>query len=196
MGVRLPRLCENASAGSVTLAPVTDVDPVRDEAASLRRRRDQAYWRLPHAVRQAFDVDCAERVLAGYEARHPGDGRVRRLLELARSSDRSSPEVGGLRDDIHAVAEVLRRGDGHDSGIAYAVARAAYAASAPLGRGRANSDYAPTSASEALNARYLESHVQTGGDADAADVAVRDELRWQTARAEELLRGSSKPSQR
>jgi hypothetical protein len=79
---------------------VSDVDPVREEAASQRRRRDQAYGRLPHAARQA------------------------------------------------------------------------------------------------LNARYLESCVQTGGDADAADVAVRDELRWQTTRAEELLRGSSNPGQR
>jgi hypothetical protein len=175
---------------------VTDVDPVREEAAELRRRRDQAYWRLPHAVRQAFDVDCAERVLACFEERHPGDARVRRLLEIARSSDRDSPEINELREEVYAAAEAFRRADDHGSGIAYAVARAAYAASAPLGRGLANSDYVPTSASEALNARYLESHLLTGDDADAADVAVRDELRWQTERAEELLRGSGNRRQR
>ena len=165
-------------------------DAVRAEAAALRQRRDHAYRRLPHAIRQAFDVECAERVLASYEARRPGDTRVRRLLELARASRESRPEIDQLRDEVyHAVIEALHGADDDDGRIAYHAAFAVYGASSPLHRGLANADYVPTSASEATNVRYIDTYVRTAKDSDAADVAVRDELRWQAKRAEELLRG-------
>lgn len=162
-------------------------------ASSLRECRDRAYARLSHEARRVFDVACAERVLALFESRHAGDGRVRRALQLAPMTDSRladgelTLELERLRDDLYVTSQAMSGSDDHSVRVACAVIRAAVAAATPSVHGLANSDYAPTSASEAINARYLATCIDNGYDLDAADRAVHDELRWQVERLDNLL---------
>jgi hypothetical protein len=166
---------------------VTTNDEVRAEINALVRRVEMAYQRLSHDARRVFDIECAERLLPCYESRRPGDDRLRRLLELAWTADEAPPGLEELREELYAKSEALHGSEKYEGQIAHRVLRAALAASARLVPGLANSDYFPTSPNEASNVRYLEALIRTGDDSDAADVARRDERRWQAARAEELL---------
>lgn len=155
-----------------------------EEAIAMRKRFEQAYWRLSPVLQRKFDLECAEHVLPLYEARRPGDTRVMHLLERVRANA-DETELEPLRRDLYASMEAERDDDDFEARIALNAAHAAYNAAQPLRPYTFSSDYMPSSADAANGAVYLDTYVRTG-DVNLAEAARVAERRRQLARLDEL----------
>lgn len=144
---------------------------------------ERAYGRLWHESRRAFDLECVERVLPLYEARHPGDFRPHHVVEMSRVN---APGLATAHQALYEWSQQLRAQTGDDANIAYHVVFAAYWAAMPYSRGAASSDYVPSAASAATNAIYIAAYARTR-DADEAEAARGEERAWQIARVEALV---------
>jgi hypothetical protein len=88
-------------------------------------------------------ADCAERVLAQFERRHPDDDRPRRAIDAARAWARGALSTGEARDAArlahaagrsaqHPAARAAARAAGHAAATAHVAAHARHAAAYAL----------------------------------------------------------------
>lgn len=75
---------------------------------------DDALWVLSYAMpddrlARHFQAWCAEQVLPIYEAKHPGDTRVRNQIEMLRDDDATDDATDAARDAAWAAQEAHLR---------------------------------------------------------------------------------------
>ena len=150
-------------------------------------------------TQRLFAADCAEHVLHLYEAKYPGDSRVRNCIEIARKVARSELPVSKLdaagaaaRDAAGAAARAAARD------VAWAAAGAAAGAAARDASWAAARDAAGAAARDAswaaAGAAAWDAAGAAAGAWAAAGAAARDaagaaEQRWQSRRLWEYLNG-------
>ncbi len=145
-------------------------DRVNADFVAMRTQFEDAYQRLDHEARGAFDLACAERALAQHD-----HAIAKRLLRLAR--DGAAPaEREPVSDALHATIVRTRATEDLPTQLGLAVARAVMSAT----QGLAASSDLPSSADATRSAVYLATFVRTQ-DLDAAEAARDAELRWQLA---------------
>ena len=137
-----------------------------------------AVWLIAHSdeaglrIVRTFALDCAERALPAYEAKYPGDLRVRAAIEVSRRHLRGEATI----DEVKAAAAAARAAAAKAEANAACAAYAAYAV---------NAAYAAACAAYAADA----------ADAAAARAgnvtAYGAERRWQRGRLIELLEAAS-----
>ena len=126
---------------------------------------------------KTFALDCAERALPVYEAKYPGDLRVRAAIEVSRHYLRGEATI----DEVKAAAAAARAADAVYA--AYAAACAAYAAYAAA----CAAAYAANAANAAYAAEAAEAAAAAAAAAAADAAAHAAERRWQRGRLIKLL---------
>ena len=131
---------------------------------------------------KTFALDCAERALPAYEAKYPGDLRVRAAIEVSRRYLRGEATIDEVKTAANAAYAAAYAAD------AAAAARAADAGEAAA---RAAAARAVTKASNnaGVNAGYA-AEVNAARAAEAAAYAAANhdaERRWQRAHLIKLL---------
>ena len=128
---------------------------------------------------KTFALDCAERALPAYEAKYPGDLRVRAAIEVSRRYLRGEATIDEVKTAANAAYVAARAAD------AKAAADAAYAAEAAA-------DAAANAAYAAEAAAYAAACAAYAAEAAADAAANHDaERRWQRGRLIELLEAAS-----
>ncbi|MCK8487699.1 hypothetical protein M0651_10985 [Paenibacillus sp. MBLB2552] len=115
-------------------------------------------------------ADCAERVLACFEAERPGDQRPRKAIEAARAWVRGDVSMAAARAAAFAAHNAAREA-GHEAASAAARAAGHAAATAHV------AEHAAHSATYAAKAM-----ARAAGDADAAKAKTEMERQWQLRR--------------
>ncbi|MGP0583550.1 putative immunity protein [Paenibacillus timonensis] len=119
-------------------------------------------------------ADCAERVLACFEAERSGDQRPRKAIEAARAWVRGEVSMAAARAAAFAAHNAAREA-GHEAASAAARAAGHAAATAHV------AEHAAHSATYAAKAM-----ARAPGDADAAKAKTEMERQWQLRRLLEL----------